>query len=522
MEALNNLRDYIAENRTRVLPQLLIFMILLAVVMYGGSTLLPQVQQYNDLSSAVDANNEALSQIEVEDNMTVLQAQITRGETERQDNASFLLTADQAESIIDTIYQYASESGVAITALQTQQPPQIVENQAYSIRSYRLRVSGPVPLLTNFVARFREVAAKSVVVKNLTIESSEGSGILTTDILLYISRYASGEGLADLPEPLPPLPQPIQLPEFLATAATVQSQATEPSVDQSTELQISKTNPAEIEPIVETAVIEIQPLVTTDIVQPFGTYEEALVTLINVQTDLQLLASQTMGDDRPEGWRNTINANNPDYAILTRLNLELLAGALLGADQRPVGWYGARTGALDSIAYDARHDLEVLAEAVSPGNRPADWTGDSLYRCGRSVQTLAAYLEANYDFTITADPAQPDYCAQAELEATTFADTVPSFDPISGASAYQITTDFGVAFLDRSAVRRAGVIPRGTSITPVGRSYAQFSNMMLVSGADYQVYIDYHSTSVTESEFRALPDVTTLAINPACQAQWCE
>lgn len=261
--------------------------------------------------------------------------------------------------------------------------------------------------------------------------------------------------------------------------------------------------------------------------------DETVALLTDVRADLDLLAGERLGSQRPEGWSGISDVTNPQMALLTRLDLEIFTGAVLGANERPRGWFGAVASSPFAIVRDIRHDLELLADAVvgSSVARPAGWRGsDPIMRCERGVQTLVALLRAGGVFQLEADRTSPNFCALAELEASQFAEVNLLANPrtngsLSGpnlpASGVIVNSNFAVAFLDRGAARRAGLIPAETPLNPVGRSYAQFSNMMLVNGDGFEVFLDYQFTTMTREQFQALPDVDTLTVTPACQAAWC-
>ncbi len=267
---------------------------------------------------------------------------------------------------------------------------------------------------------------------------------------------------------------------------------------------------------------------------PFSAAE--LQLLIQARTDLELLANQQLGSERPVGWSGSLDANDPQLALLLRLDLELLAGTLLAPDQRPPGWFGAIPGSPFTIARDARHDLELLADTVSlPGVRPNGWAGsDPLMRCSRPLQALVYLLERGGTWTLTVDPFSPDFCRLAELEAVRFAESA-SAAPVSAAPApadaassaavppgsARITGSLALGFLNRYATEHVGTIPVGTIITPVARSFTQFSRMTLVRGEGFELFVDYRDTSITDAEFAALPDVNGLTPNPTCTADWC-
>ena len=138
----------------------------------------------------------------------------------------------------------------------------------------------------------------------------------------------------------------------------------------------------------------------------------ALSLLTDERTDLDILVIQNMGADRPVGWTGNGDISNIQLPILIRLDLELLAGQLLGPDQRPAGWFGAVPSTAYAIARDIRHDLELLADQVNPPSiRPPGWKGsDPVMRCDRSVQTLIFVLERTAGYKLSVDPLSRDFC----------------------------------------------------------------------------------------------------------------
>ncbi|NWG17888.1 MAG: hypothetical protein HXY41_14765 [Chloroflexi bacterium] len=270
---------------------------------------------------------------------------------------------------------------------------------------------------------------------------------------------------------------------------------------------------------------------------PFTAAE--LQLLIQTRADLELLANQELASQRPVGWSGSMDASDPQLALLLRLDVELLAGTLLAPDQRPPGWFGAIPGSVAAIARDARHDLELLADAVGlPNVRPNGWAGsDPLIRCNRAVQALVYLLERSGTWTLTVDAGSPDFCRLAELQAVQVAESL-SAAPAAAAPAQvdtalppvdfgppgsaQITGSLALGFLNRYATEHVGAIPVGTVITPVARSFTQFSRMTLVRGDGFELFVDYRDTSITDDEFALLPDVNGISPNPTCAAEWCQ
>jgi hypothetical protein len=276
----------------------------------------------------------------------------------------------------------------------------------------------------------------------------------------------------------------------------------------------------------EPVTTEEQPVVET-------TTAPEIPVLVSARSDIELLADDQIGIDRPLGWSGSLDIEDPQLAILMRLDLELLAGELLGPDRRPVGWFGAVPSTSLSIARDIRHDLELLADTViGQGVRPEGWIGDDpLMRCNRATQTLVNLLERGGVFVLQLNLEDPNYCTAVEIQATKFTEVNLLSNPdVSGgdlfsayksSGPYTISSGFAVGFMDRFTAQRAGVIPNGTGFTPLGRSYAQFSNMMLIQGDGFTVFVDYQFTTVTADEFEVLPDVSALTATTFCTAKWC-
>lgn len=256
--------------------------------------------------------------------------------------------------------------------------------------------------------------------------------------------------------------------------------------------------------------------------------------LLDVRSDMERLADDQLGVGvRPPGWNSNVSQYDPQITLLTRSDLEQLTNAIINPNTRPDGWMGAVPSTPYAIARDVRFDLELLANLIyGRTNRPAGWIGgDPLLRCNRATQTLVALLERGGVFRLEVAPNDPNFCRQTELAVTTFTETqilanaqlTDLFtDQVALLSPHEVNSDIAIAFLDTQATIRVGLIPNGTPIQVVARSYADFSNMMLVQGDSFLVFVDYTNTTVNDQQFRNLPNVTTLQISPNCFAQWCD
>ncbi len=260
--------------------------------------------------------------------------------------------------------------------------------------------------------------------------------------------------------------------------------------------------------------------------------------LLPVRNDIEILANNTLGAAiRPTGWNGAFDVNDPQMALKARLDLELLADELVGA--RPAGWFGVAATSAYATARDIRHDLELLADAViAPSVRPPNWMGDNpIMRCSRSTQAMALLLESRGLYTPTASPGSPTYCADLDAEVSVFAEvnlldgTIFAAPPrVSEEEAEQVEnpnvpvsviTPGALAYYDRGASQLAGAMPQGILVTPVARSFAEFSRMTLVRGEGFEVFVDYRDTTLDQRTFEALGDINALDVSPSCAVEWC-
>lgn len=255
--------------------------------------------------------------------------------------------------------------------------------------------------------------------------------------------------------------------------------------------------------------------------------------LLDARRDMELMADEKIGiGSRPTGWNGEISPFEPQIALLTRADLELLAATLINVDRRPSGWTGAIASTPYAVARDVRYDLEQLADVVyGPNSRPTGWFGgDPLLRCNRATQTLVSLLQRGGIFRLDIPANTPNFCREAELAVTRFTETELLAnaqigelfsDQVTLLSENEINTDLAVAYLEPGATGRLGVIPNGTPIIAVGRSYAAFSNMLLVQGDSFIVFVEYINTTVSEQQFRGLPNWEALQVDTNCFADWC-
>lgn len=189
------------------LPLIMIFVMGMLNMLFCGSSILPGWMAHESLNSEV-AENRAAAEAQLAqqtDSTDVLQAQIEQAEEELTDKTSLFLTPIQVDGVLNRLYQYATESGVEITNLQSQQAAQTVSfvredadaaaSDFYSIRMFRLQLAGETRNLVNFIIRLREALVPSVIITNLNLVQGETQATLVMDLTMYVSPYSSGEAL---------------------------------------------------------------------------------------------------------------------------------------------------------------------------------------------------------------------------------------------------------------------------------------------------------------------------------------
>jgi len=190
-----------------LLPLLLIGLLGLGIFLYGATNVFPQWRTYEQLSSQVETNRQSADALDEQgSSLEMLQSRLDSASADLAQSAALLLTASQADDLLNRLYAYAQDSGVAITRLEAQTPTPVPATSDYETRVFRLQVEGEVAGLLNFVVRLREASLASVGLDNLTLSEAGDGSVLLLDLTLYTSPYASGEALNGLPTEPPAMP----------------------------------------------------------------------------------------------------------------------------------------------------------------------------------------------------------------------------------------------------------------------------------------------------------------------------
>jgi LysM repeat protein len=197
MNALSDLREYIRGNLFALLAGVLILVILLVDLVFFTTTIGPGLRTRSELDAAlVTARQDLASARQVEaETPGSLTNQISTAQTSLLSSLKVFLTDAQVSQIINSLYQYAGASAVTIVDLQTQSGAEASDQGVYQATAVRLQVQGRARQLVEFVSRFREATATGVAINGVNIARGEVIDVLTLDLTLYSSRFATGEAL---------------------------------------------------------------------------------------------------------------------------------------------------------------------------------------------------------------------------------------------------------------------------------------------------------------------------------------
>ena len=241
MSFLGDLRERIPNLGERIpsgdrLYSLLALVVIIVMgvgcVLFVMFSIVPQWQTRQTLASQLAALEQQLMEARKgqETSPQDLEVQLTQAQAALDEAASVFLSEAEAAGVLNSLYQYADESGVEIISLQEQAEPtgagegeEETENAnkgIYDVRMFQLQVEGSTPNLIAFVSQIEEAAYEGFVVTSVNIAESAGRHVLTMDISLYTSPYSSGAAgqVTPVATPVPTPADLAQLEESLAAA----------------------------------------------------------------------------------------------------------------------------------------------------------------------------------------------------------------------------------------------------------------------------------------------------------------
>lgn len=257
------------------------------------------------------------------------------------------------------------------------------------------------------------------------------------------------------------------------------------------------------------------------------TPEEITAETLAVRGDLERLADENLGVNvRPPGWFGNRDPESPTLVGDTYLDLETLATPQLG-ENRPDGWIGTVGGSAFISYRNLRHDLELLADATRGlDQRPRGWQGENpLRRCNPIVQNLVVLAEQSLAFTTQA-VSGGSFCDQVAGQVNLLAENPPVEEVDDTGLVSEVDRRFlaesqiAFTYLDVAATQYMGIMPAGVEFRAWYRNF-NLSQMMFVSGEDFAVYVDRRWTTLTEDVFDSLPTLEGVAPLTFCDAYWC-
>lgn len=240
--------DYLRERWIVVLGVAVAVLLLIGYLLFTLNTLLPRWRLRTELV-AQSATAEALASERAQAEQGTagqLAQQLAAAEAEFDQKANLFLTEQQAALFLDGLYDSAANAGVTIVALQAVPRPQALpgdgQKPVYDVRQFHLVVEGAMVQLAAFASRIEVTAVPGLVLQNLLLSPGEAGlpDVLSLDLLLVTSPYATGEPVANLPVSTPVPPQataaPLPTPD-MAVPPTPDSAALQAQLDEAWQQQ---------------------------------------------------------------------------------------------------------------------------------------------------------------------------------------------------------------------------------------------------------------------------------------------
>jgi len=230
-----------------MLPLLLLLMILLALILFAVTSILPAWSAYDSLQTDLQ-NSESAAATHIADqealnDITVVRRQLQLAQENLNDLSGTFLTENEAEDVLDRLYSRAYARGVRILSMQAQ-PPQIIdETSPFAVNVYQLQVEGPAANLIDFLAHVREALLPSIQIENINTVQNNLETIMTMNVIMYTSPYAPGTVLENLDASVASefTNTPTPSPTLTATASRTPTATLTPTVTQTATLTPTAT-----------------------------------------------------------------------------------------------------------------------------------------------------------------------------------------------------------------------------------------------------------------------------------------
>ncbi|MEA3407802.1 MAG: LysM peptidoglycan-binding domain-containing protein [Chloroflexota bacterium] len=177
-----------------ILPTLVIALLLTSYSLYIVLYTVPQARIMSDTVEQLNAKKRELSEMRQnrEERSPSLERQLHITRNTLNEKYKVFLSKSVAAQSLDELYDHADQTQVTILDLRNQPSPE-KKKALYDVEAFRLQVEGDMSNLLRFTSRVHEtIHVKSFVVSNVSIVPRENTHLLTMNIALYTSPYASG------------------------------------------------------------------------------------------------------------------------------------------------------------------------------------------------------------------------------------------------------------------------------------------------------------------------------------------
>jgi len=172
-----------------------IIVIAFGYLLFAQSAIFPQLRARSQLRAQLTLAQQqsAESRKAQEKTPDNLKQQLATAQAALNGSAQVFLSDSQAAEALNRLYQHASDNGVKVVNLQAQSNPPKRSN-AYDIRTFRLQVEGLSLDLIHFMTQVNEATSPGFVISDVNIAQGQTTSVLTMNVALYTSPYASAAG----------------------------------------------------------------------------------------------------------------------------------------------------------------------------------------------------------------------------------------------------------------------------------------------------------------------------------------